>query len=108
MVGAEQGPYSARILTSGQKATRMATIENPDSRIRCAWAGGKPHMIRYHDREWGVPVHNDRRHFELLLLEGAQAGLTWDTILRKRAGYRNVFANFDPKQVARFTVKQKA
>ena len=86
----------------------MATIENPDSRIRCAWAGGTPHMIQYHDREWGVPIHNDRRHFELLLLEGAQAGLTWDTILRKRAGYRNVFANFDPTQVARFTAKQKA
>ena len=76
--------------------------------IRCAWVGDKPHMIRYHDREWGVPVHTDRKHFELLLLEGAQAGLTWDTILRKRAGYRNAFASFDPKRVARFTAKQKA
>lgn len=76
--------------------------------IRCAWAGDKPHMIRYHDTEWGKPVHRDRKHFEMLLLEGAQAGLTWDTILRKRAGYRKAFANFDPKHVARFTADTKA
>lgn len=75
---------------------------------RCAWAGDKPHMIRYHDREWGRPIHRDRRHFEMLLLEGAQAGLTWDTILRKRAGYRKAFAGFDPKKVAQFTAKTKA
>jgi DNA-3-methyladenine glycosylase I len=74
---------------------------------RCAWAGDKPHMIRYHDREWGKPVHRDQRHFEMLLLEGAQAGLTWDTILRKRAGYRKAFAGFDPKKVAQFTAKTK-
>jgi DNA-3-methyladenine glycosylase I len=65
-------------------------------------------MIRYHDREWGKPVHRDRKHFEMLLLEGAQAGLTWDTILRKREGYRKAFAGFDPKKVARFTAKTKA
>lgn len=65
-------------------------------------------MVRYHDDEWGVPVHDDRKHFEMLLLEGAQAGLTWDTILRKRAGYRAAFARFDPKKVARFTAKTKA
>lgn len=76
--------------------------------IRCGWAGDKPHMVRYHDDEWGVPVHDDRKHFEMLLLEGAQAGLTWDTILRKRAGYRAAFARFDPKKVARFTAKTKA
>jgi DNA-3-methyladenine glycosylase I len=76
--------------------------------IRCAWAGDKPHMIRYHDREWGKPVHRDRKHFEMLLLEGAQAGLTWDTILRKREGYRKAFAGFDPEKVARFTAKTKA
>lgn len=75
---------------------------------RCSWAGDKPHMIRYHDKEWGKPVHRDRRHFEMLLLEGAQAGLTWDTILRKRVGYRKAFAGFDPKKVARFTVSMKA
>jgi DNA-3-methyladenine glycosylase I len=65
-------------------------------------------MIRYHDEEWGVPVHDDRKHFEMLLLEGAQAGLTWDTILRRREGYGNAFASFDPAEVARFTAKQKA
>jgi hypothetical protein len=54
-----------------------------DEKTRCGWAGGKPYMIRYHDREWGRPVHHDRKHFEMLLLEGAQAGLTWDTILRR-------------------------
>ena len=76
--------------------------------IRCVWVGDKPHMIRYHDREWGKPVHRDRKHFEMLLLEGAQAGLTWDTILRKREGYRKAFAGFDPKKVARFTATTKA
>ncbi|MCS6286334.1 MAG: hypothetical protein RL768_948 [Nitrospirota bacterium] len=76
--------------------------------IRCGWAGEKPHMIRYHDREWGRPVHRDRKHFEMLLLEGAQAGLTWDTVLRKRAGYRKAFAGFDPGKVARFTAATKA
>jgi DNA-3-methyladenine glycosylase I len=70
---------------------------------RCAWVGERPHVIRYHDEEWGVPIHDDRRHFEMLLLEGAQAGLTWDTILRGREGYRNAFAQFDPLKVARFT-----
>lgn len=75
---------------------------------RCGWAGDKSHMIRYHDKEWGKPVHRDRKHFEMLLLEGAQAGLTWDTILRKRAGYRAAFANFDPAKVSRFTAARKA
>lgn len=75
---------------------------------RCSWAGDKPYMIRYHDREWGKPVHRDRKHFEMLVLEGAQAGLTWDTVLRKRAGYRKAFAGFDPKQVAKFTARTKA
>jgi DNA-3-methyladenine glycosylase I len=75
--------------------------------IRCAWAGSKSHMISYHDREWGKSVHQDRRLFEMLILEGAQAGLTWDTILRKRAGYRKAFAGFDPRKVARFTSKRK-
>jgi len=65
-------------------------------------------MIRYHDEEWGRPVHDDRRHFEMLLLEGAQAGLTWDTILRRRDGYRNAFAGFDPAKIARFDAAKKA
>lgn len=76
-------------------------------RMRCPWAGTKPHMVRYHDREWGRPVHSDRRLFEMLILEGAQAGLTWETVLRKRVGYRKAFERFDPRKVARFTAAQK-
>ena len=78
-----------------------------DGKIRCGWVGGKPHFIAYHDQEWGVPVHDDRKHFEMLLLEGAQAGLTWETILLRREGYRRAFAEFDPNKVARFTAKKK-
>jgi DNA-3-methyladenine glycosylase I len=71
---------------------------------RCAWAGDSdPAYIRYHDEEWGVPVWDDRTQFEFLILEGAQAGLSWSTILNKRDGYRKHFADFDPQQVARFT-----
>jgi DNA-3-methyladenine glycosylase I len=69
--------------------------------IRCTWARS-PLDVAYHDREWGVPVRDDRRLFELLLLEGAQAGLSWSTILAKRAAYRRAFAGFDPRRVARF------
>jgi len=79
-----------------------------DNKSRCSWVGGKPHFIRYHDREWGVPIHSDRKHFEMLLLEGAQAGLTWETILLRREGYRKAFAGFEPAKVARFDVKKKA
>jgi DNA-3-methyladenine glycosylase I len=75
---------------------------------RCAWAGSDPRMIAYHDREWGVPVRNDRRLFEFLVLEGAQAGLSWSTILNKRAGYRRAFDRFDPARVARFTAGRRA
>jgi DNA-3-methyladenine glycosylase I len=73
---------------------------DPDTRRRCAWAGTDPLNRAYHDREWGVPLHDDRRLFELLCLEGAQAGLAWITILRKRAGYRRAFDRFDPRKVA--------
>ena len=69
---------------------------------RCSWAGDDPLMIAYHDDEWGTPQHDDHRLFELLTLEGAQAGLSWTTILRKREGYRAAFAGFDPEVVARF------
>ncbi len=69
---------------------------------RCAWAGAREDMRAYHDEEWGVPIHDDRSHFEFLILEGAQAGLSWETILRKREGYREAFAGFDPAAVARF------
>jgi DNA-3-methyladenine glycosylase I len=69
---------------------------------RCGWAEGDPLMRDYHDREWGVPVHDDRLLFEFLVLEGAQAGLSWMTILRKREAYRTAFKGFDPAAVARF------
>ena len=72
------------------------------TKTRCPWAA-KAEMWDYHDEEWGVPVHDDRKHFEFLILEGAQAGLSWSTILNKRAGYRRAFADFDPAKVARFT-----
>jgi DNA-3-methyladenine glycosylase I len=71
-------------------------------RSRCAWPGSDPLYVAYHDREWGVPVHDDRLLFEFLTLEGAQAGLSWITILRKREAYRKAFAGFDPLAVARF------
>jgi len=71
---------------------------------RCAWVGGdNPLMLEYHDCEWGVPVHDDRRHFEFLVLEAAQAGLSWSIVLKKREGYRRAFSQFDPEKVARYT-----
>ncbi|MFN3682321.1 MAG: DNA-3-methyladenine glycosylase I [Fimbriimonadaceae bacterium] len=73
-----------------------------DTRARCTWAK-HPLEIAYHDEEWGVPVHDDRRHFEFLVLDGAQAGLSWLTILKRREGYRRAFAGFDPVRVAGFT-----
>jgi DNA-3-methyladenine glycosylase I len=74
---------------------------------RCAWAEtSDPLMLEYHDREWGVPVHDDRTHFEFLVLEGAQAGLSWSIVLKKREGYRRAFSQFDPAKVARYTVKR--
>lgn len=69
---------------------------------RCGWAGTDPLYIQYHDEEWGVPVHEDRKLFEFILLEGAQAGLSWITILRKRENYRRAFDNFDPHKIARY------
>jgi DNA-3-methyladenine glycosylase I len=69
---------------------------------RCPWAGTDPLYVRYHDHEWGVPVHNDRRLFEMLILEGAQAGLSWSTILKKRPAYRRAFDSFDPAKIARY------
>lgn len=75
-------------------------------RKRCSWAGDDATMLRYHDREWGVPAHDDRTLFEFLVLEGAQAGLSWSTILRKRAAYRRAFAGFNIRKVARFGAAQ--
>ena len=71
----------------------------------CSWPKGEPLMVKYHDREWGKPVRNDRKIFEFLVLESAQAGLSWLTILRKREGYRRAFANFEPSSVARFNAR---
>jgi DNA-3-methyladenine glycosylase I len=74
---------------------------------RCAWVSpDNPLMLSYHDREWGVPVHDDRKHFEFLVLEAAQAGLSWSIVLKKREGYRRAFSEFDPQKVARYTEKR--
>jgi DNA-3-methyladenine glycosylase I len=74
---------------------------------RCAWvSGADPLMLEYHDREWGVPIRDDRKHFEFLVLEAAQAGLSWAIVLKKREGYRRAFAGFDPEKVARFNARQ--
>jgi DNA-3-methyladenine glycosylase I len=75
---------------------------------RCPWAGEDPLYVAYHDEEWGVPLHDDRRLFEMLILEGAQAGLSWFTILKKRESYRRAFDEFDPVRVARYTEKRQA
>ena len=75
---------------------------------RCAWCGENPAMIAYHDKEWGVPVHDDRTLFEFLILEGAQAGLSWQTILNKRENYRKAFDNFDPRIIAKYGEKDIA
>jgi DNA-3-methyladenine glycosylase I len=83
-----------------KKASRTRSV------TRCFWAGDDPLYMKYHDTEWGVPVHDDRVLFEFLLLEGAQAGLSWITVLRKREAYRKAFADFDPKRIARFTPKK--
>jgi DNA-3-methyladenine glycosylase I len=73
-------------------------------KMRCEWVTGADDvMVEYHDREWGVPVHDDRKHFEFLVLEAAQAGLSWSTVLKKRDGYRRAFSDFDPHKVARYT-----
>ena len=76
-------------------------------KLRCAWAESGPLEAAYHDTEWGVPVHDDRRLFEFLVLEGAQAGLSWSTILKKRDAYREAFAGFDPARVARFDARRQ-
>jgi DNA-3-methyladenine glycosylase I len=81
-------------------------MSRPDKK-RCPWVPlTKPFYVKYHDEEWGRPVHDDIRHFEFLSLGGAQAGLSWEMILKKRKGYRKAFAGFDPKKVARFTSKR--
>lgn len=85
-----------------------AVRRHPDGRLRCAWCGEDPLYVQYHDTEWGVPVRDDETLFELLCLEGAQAGLSWITILRKREHYRRVFDGFDPARMARYTARRQA
>ena len=81
----------------------MTTVANREASVkRCHWPGQDALMLEYHDREWGMPIHDDRQHFEFLVLEAAQAGLSWAIVLRKREGYRRAFAGFDPAKVARF------
>jgi DNA-3-methyladenine glycosylase I len=87
-------------MTTSRKAGKKAGL------VRCGWAGADPDYVRYHDTEWGVPVYDDRKLFEFLVLEGAQAGLSWLTILRKREAYRKAFAGFEPAKVARFDAKK--
>jgi len=96
-----------RRVTDKPQATARASGRDAGKR-RCSWAGADPDYVRYHDEEWGRPVHDDRLLFEMLTLEGAQAGLSWSTILRKRAGYRRAFANFEPRRVARFDARHRA
>jgi DNA-3-methyladenine glycosylase I len=79
-----------------------------DGKPRCAWPGADPLYVAYHDLEWGVPLHDDEKLFEFLVLEGAQAGLSWATILRKRENYRRAFSGFDPAKVARFDARRIA
>src|SRR3984957_20034312 len=91
------------------KTNRAIGVSDPGhsrdvERKRCAWVStNDPLMLQYHDREWGVPVHDDRKHFEFLVLEAAQAGLSWSIVLKKREGYRRAFSEFDPEKVARYT-----
>lgn len=86
----------------------MAVKKRRERRERCEWCGTDPLYMEYHDDEWGVPAHDDRHLFEMLILEGAQAGLSWSTILNKREAYRKAFSGFDPEKVARFTDKRVA
>jgi DNA-3-methyladenine glycosylase I len=102
MMGASQGSGPTESWVAKKKRTAPV-------RQRCHWAhGADADMLRYHDREWGRAVHDDHHLFEMLTLEGAQAGLSWSTILRKRAGYRRAFAGFDPRRVARFDARRRA
>jgi len=90
----------AQLLRAGEQAdSGMHNIPLP---VRCPWAGSDIEYVHYHDTEWGVPIRDDNRLFEFLVLEGAQAGLSWRTILRRRDAYRRAFAGFDPQRVARF------
>ena len=103
-----QGACHYRAMVNQPRAARTK-LARATSRRRCWWAEtSDPDYVRYHDEEWGRPVHDDQRLFEMLTLEGAQAGLSWSTILHKRAGYRRAFADFDVRRVARFDARRRA
>src|ERR1700751_769419 len=94
---------------SPMKSTIVTLLTGAESmpKKRCAWVSeSNSLMLEYHEREWGVPVHSDNKHFEFLILEGAQAGLSWSIVLNKREGYRRAFSEFDPKRVARYSEKR--
>jgi DNA-3-methyladenine glycosylase I len=84
----------------------VSSSQSAAGKIRCRWATREPNLS-YHDNEWGVPVHDDRTWFEFVTLEGAQAGLSWETVLKKRDRYRRVFSGFDPKKIARYDASKK-
>ncbi len=89
--------------------TKNPLMKNKDGKIkRCEWCITDPLYVKYHDEEWGVPVHDDKKHFEMIILDGAQAGLSWLTVLRKRENYRKAFDNFDPEKVAKYDEKKIA
>jgi DNA-3-methyladenine glycosylase I len=90
-------------MTAAGKSRPRPAVRHEDGRVRCAWCGTDPLYVKYHDEEWGVPSHDDRHLFEMLCLEGAQAGLSWITILRKRETYRKAFDAFDAQKMARYT-----
>ncbi len=102
---ADSAMYTGAARADNRSASRAARQVMPVTIKRCPWADGSPLYAAYHDREWGVPVHNDHVFFEFLILEGAQAGLAWSTILNKRDGYREAFAGFDPAIIARFDAR---
>jgi DNA-3-methyladenine glycosylase I len=93
---------------NAKAVVRRGAVRHADGKWRCAWCGVDPLYVRYHDTEWGVPLKDDERLLEMLCLEGAQAGLSWITVLRKREGYRRAFANFDPEKLIRFSAARRA
>jgi DNA-3-methyladenine glycosylase I len=98
----------AKLSKTLYKGNFMPEGEEKKNQSRCSWALGSQLYLEYHDHEWGVPVHDDRKLFEMLVLEGAQAGLSWSTILNKRQGYRQAFDNFEPELVARYDERKFA
>ena len=106
-----ESPFRIRSFKESWPNTTVVPMKNQAplaNKKRCAWSGTDPLFIAYHDGEWGVPVHDDRVLFEFLVLEGAQAGLSWSTILRKRDAYRRAFDRFDPRKVARYEKRKVA